>query len=165
MVEDWVTLTREEPVDPKRRILDAHHHFWGADDCHDLGHAYPHEQLLTEMGGHNVVGSVYIECDAAWRKDGPEKLKPVGETASVAAVAKRAETSRAPILAIVAYADLRLGNAVGAWAGAATLTAGVTYQGLPFVGAAIALIAVAVALFSQRLDRHLPATPLACPAQ
>jgi predicted TIM-barrel fold metal-dependent hydrolase len=109
---EWISLTHEEPVDPKRRIIDPHHHFWGADDCHDLGHAYPHEQLLEEMGGHNVVGSVYIECDAAWYSDGPEHLRPVGETASVAAQAKRTENSRAPIMGIVGYADLKLGDRV-----------------------------------------------------
>jgi predicted TIM-barrel fold metal-dependent hydrolase len=109
---EWVSLTAEKPVDPRRRIIDPHHHFWGAGDCHDLGHAYPHEQLLEEMGGHNVVGSVYIECDAAWRKDGPEHLRPVGETESVAAQAKRTEESRAPIKGIVGWADLRLGDKV-----------------------------------------------------
>lgn len=109
---EWVELTREEPFDPGRRIIDAHHHFWGADDCRDLGHAYPHEQLLAEMGGHNVVGSIYIECDAAWRKDGPEHLRPVGETESVAAQAKRAGKSRAPIRGIVGWADLKRGDAV-----------------------------------------------------
>ena len=112
MSDEWISLTHEDPVDPKRRILDPHHHFWGADDCHDLGHAYPHEQLLAEMGGHDVAGSVYIECDAAWRKDGPEHLRPVGETASVAAQAKRTETGRAPIRGIVGWADLKLGDAV-----------------------------------------------------
>lgn len=109
---EWVSLTHEEPVDPQRRIIDPHHHFWGADDCHDLGHAYPHEQLLEEMGGHNVVGSIYIECDAAWHADGPEHLRPVGETVSVAAQAKRTENSRAPIMGIVGYADLKLGDRV-----------------------------------------------------
>ena len=58
-----------------------------------------------------------------------------------------------------------VGNAAGAWIGATALTAGVTYQQLPLVGAAIALVAVAVAVPSQRLDRRAPIAAAGCPAE
>ncbi|MDR7221826.1 MFS transporter [Aminobacter aminovorans] len=46
------------------------------------------------------------------------------------------------------------GNAAGAWAGGAAISMGVSYADLPFVGAAIALSAFGVALFSFALDRR-----------
>jgi len=74
--------------------------------------------------------------------------------------------SEAPNLAATLnQGAFNVGNAAGAWIGAAALTAGVTYRSLPLVGAAIALTAVAVAVFSQRLDRRAPATAPACPAE
>jgi DHA1 family inner membrane transport protein len=46
-----------------------------------------------------------------------------------------------------------VGNASGAWIGGAALTWGVSYQNLPFVGSALAVIAVLVAVGSWALDR------------
>jgi DHA1 family inner membrane transport protein len=111
---------------------------------------------LARFGGHPAyaVAAVFVWGMLVFIIVPPLQLRVVGTA------------SEAPNLAATLnQGAFNVGNAVGAWAGAAALTAGVTYQGLPFVGAAIALIAVAVALFSQRLDRRLPATPLACPAQ
>jgi DHA1 family inner membrane transport protein len=73
--------------------------------------------------------------------------------------------SEAPNLAATLnQGAFNIGNAAGAWIGAAALTAGVTYQNLPLVGAAIALVAVAVAVLSQWLDRRAPIAA-ACPAE
>ena len=47
-----------------------------------------------------------------------------------------------------------VGNASGAWIGGAALTWGVSYQNLPFVGSALAVIAVLVAVGSWVLDRR-----------
>ncbi|MBZ9655734.1 MFS transporter [Phyllobacterium lublinensis] len=47
-----------------------------------------------------------------------------------------------------------VGNASGAWIGGAALTWGVSYQNLPFVGAALALVGLFVALWSLLLDRR-----------
>lgn len=46
-----------------------------------------------------------------------------------------------------------LGNAAGAWLGGVAITAGVTYDGLPWIGAAIAFIALLVTAFAARSDR------------
>lgn len=46
-----------------------------------------------------------------------------------------------------------VGNASGAWIGGAALTLGIPYQYLPFVGAALALMGLAVAVWSTMLDR------------
>jgi DHA1 family inner membrane transport protein len=58
-----------------------------------------------------------------------------------------------------------VGNAGGAWVGGAALSLGVSYADLPLVGAALALLAVAVAVMSQALDRRAPAVTLEAPAE
>ena len=58
-----------------------------------------------------------------------------------------------------------VGNAAGAWVGGIALSSGVPYQDLPFVGAAVAGIALGVALFSQALDRQAAAVSLSTPAE
>ena len=56
------------------------------------------------------------------------------------------------------------GNATGAWIGGMALSAGVSYQNLPFVGAAIGIAALGVAVFSRALDRRA-AAPCPAPAE
>jgi predicted TIM-barrel fold metal-dependent hydrolase len=65
------------------------------------------------MSGHNVVKSVFVECHAEYRSDGPEHLKPLGETEFVVEQAEASELTDGTIIAgIVSHADLTLGNAV-----------------------------------------------------
>ena len=104
---EWYEQTHEEVVDPDRRIVDPHHHLWrmpGAD--------YLLDDLLADTGsGHRVEQTVFGECHASYRDDGPEHLRPVGETEFVAAIAEAGDTGPgARIAGIVAHADLRLGG-------------------------------------------------------
>ena len=55
---------------------------------------------------HPIVSTVYAECGAWYRADGPEHLRPVGETEWVA------QHVDARTQGIVGHADLRLGDAV-----------------------------------------------------
>jgi L-fuconolactonase len=80
---DWIALTREEPLDPKRRVIDAHHHLW--DEGDGGAPAYLSDDLLADINGHNVVGTVYVESGVSYRKDGPQELRAVGETEFAAA--------------------------------------------------------------------------------
>jgi predicted TIM-barrel fold metal-dependent hydrolase len=107
-----IALVQEEPVDARRRIIDAHHHLWGEGQGLGGSPAYLQENLLADMAGHNVVGTVYVECGVSFRSDGPEHLRPVGETAFAASEASKSAGARAPILGIVANADLALGGVV-----------------------------------------------------
>ncbi|UVC17674.1 MFS transporter [Mesorhizobium onobrychidis] len=67
--------------------------------------------------------------------------------------------SEAPNLAATLnQGAFNIGNAAGAWAGGVALSLGVSYANLPLVGAALALLAVAVAVMSQTLDRQLLVT-------
>ncbi|MBN8510153.1 MAG: amidohydrolase family protein, partial [Burkholderiales bacterium] len=81
------------------------------------------DELLADTGGlgsdgrrHDVRATVFVECLAMYRADGPEALRPVGETEFVAGLAATsASGAHGPTRAaagIVGFADLRLGAAV-----------------------------------------------------
>ena len=110
--EDWLQLTQEDPIDPDLPICDPHHHLWERP-----GNNYMLDDLLRDLAsGHNIVSTVFLECSSMYRADGPERLKPLGETEFVAAVAEEAAArpdARANINAgIAGYADLTLGEPV-----------------------------------------------------
>ena len=105
--QEWLDQVQEVVIDPGRAIVDPHHHLW---DRPERG-SYLLDDLRADTGsGHHVTDTVFVECGAGYLQDGPEHLRPVGETAFVAAIA--AESRRSPgarISGIVARADLRLG--------------------------------------------------------
>jgi predicted TIM-barrel fold metal-dependent hydrolase len=108
-VAAWLATTVEEALEPDLPIVDPHHHLWVfPTDTYQLG------ELRADTGsGHNVVQTVFVECAWGYRDDGPEALRPVGETEHVAAVAAASATSPgAEIAGIVSFADLALGPAV-----------------------------------------------------
>mgnify|MGYP000038245895 FL=1 len=87
-------------------IVDPHHHLW-----HDRGFgAYLLDELRADTDTVPAVAeTVFVECGAEYRTDGPDHLRPVGETEFVAAIAdESATTDGATITGIVAAADLRL---------------------------------------------------------
>jgi len=66
--------------------------------------------------GHNVRATVFLQCGAMYKTEGPEELKPVGETEFVNGVAAMSASgvygeSRA-CAGIVGHADLTLGEKV-----------------------------------------------------
>ena len=125
---DWLALTREEILEPERPIIDPHHHLWdfplapgqeeGSLENRYGGNRYLLDQLLEDIvgGGHNVVATVFIECHSMYRADGPEHLRPVGETEFVNGTAAICAAGRYGNLracaGIVGLADLTLGGAV-----------------------------------------------------
>jgi L-fuconolactonase len=100
----------EEIVDPEREIIDPHHHLWSTDDRAHEPRQYLLEDLHADTGsGHRVTRTVFVECGAQYRSDGPRHLRPVGETEFVAGVAEASEAVEgATITGIVARADLTL---------------------------------------------------------
>ncbi|HPG28009.1 MAG: amidohydrolase family protein [Spirochaetaceae bacterium] len=109
---DWLALVQEEIVDPDRRIVDPHHHFFS-----NAEHFFPYDlaDLRRDVSGHRIEQTVYVQCQEGYREDGPEHLRCVGETEWVDRIAQ--EAARAPgirprIGAIVATANLRLGRRV-----------------------------------------------------
>ena len=106
--DDWLSLTREEIIDPHREIVDPHHHLW-VHGTKDNPAVYETDQLLRDTGaGHNVVQTVYVECRSYWDVTAPEHLQSVAETANVARMAAEMPQGGAQIAGIVAHVDLTL---------------------------------------------------------
>jgi predicted TIM-barrel fold metal-dependent hydrolase len=111
--EEWLAAVTEPIIDPERPIIDPHHHLW--ERATPLWGRYVLEDLWRDTGsGHKVEKTVFIDCRSEYRRDGPEHLRPVGETEYVARVAEQsaADPARATIAAIVSHADLTRGRAV-----------------------------------------------------
>ena len=105
----WLAATIEEPVDSLEEIVDPHHHLW---DFPTGTYLLP-ELHLDTGAGHNVTQTVFVECGAGYRDQGPEHLRPVGEIEFVRGQAElSAEQEGAEIAAIVGFADLTRGEAV-----------------------------------------------------
>ena len=106
----------EAPLDPARPIIDPHHHLW------DPGLPIVPSFLVGDMAatieasGHAITHTVFLECRAMYRKDGPEAMKPVGEVEfanGMAAMSASGRYGRCRIAAaILGAADLRLGSQV-----------------------------------------------------
>jgi L-fuconolactonase len=123
---------REDILEPDLPIVDPHHHLWdrraipvdlsapprhGFEYVMRLAPRYLLDELLADVGGgHNVRATVFVQCGAMHRADGPEALKPVGETEFVNGVAAMSASGLyGPFRAcagIVGTADLELGDAV-----------------------------------------------------
>jgi len=100
----------EAAIEPEMIICDPHHHLW-----EHPNNRYLLEDLLDDIGpGHRVVRTVFVECRSKYRTDGPEDLKPVGETEFVreqAAESRRETRGKIGVLeGIVGFADLTLGE-------------------------------------------------------
>jgi len=108
---EWLNQVQEEIVDPEREIVDPHHHLWRA-----RWFDYLLEDLRTDTGsGHNITKTVFVQCRSEYRTEGPEYLKPVGETefvAEIAAESQKGAKDHARIAGIVAHANLTLGDEV-----------------------------------------------------
>lgn len=105
--------TPEAALEPQLPIIDPHHHLW--DTPHRGSYFLP--DLLADIGGgHNIVSTVYLECQSMYREDGPTEMAPVGEVEFVNGVAAMSASgnygSCRVAEGIIGYADLRLGNSV-----------------------------------------------------
>ncbi len=113
MASEWLDQVQEDILDPDRPICDPHHHLWDNDR-----NPYLLPELLEDVtSGHNVVSTVFVECMSMYRADGPEALRPVGETEFVNGVAAMTASGQygdfRACAGIVSYADLTLGADIG----------------------------------------------------
>ncbi|MFT5267755.1 MAG: L-fuconolactonase [Acidimicrobiales bacterium] len=104
--QEWLDQVVEDVVDADQRIIDPHHHLWPAEGPWPYGLDELHGDTSS---GHDIQATVFVECHAAYRTDGPKHLRSVGETDFVAEQAARSaeRSGQAEIRAIVANADLR----------------------------------------------------------
>jgi predicted TIM-barrel fold metal-dependent hydrolase len=120
----------EAILEPDLPIVDPHHHLWDRRNYatpqapeHPFMTAiadarrYLLDELLADTGsGHNVIATVFVECGAMYKADGPAELRVVGETEFVNGVAAMAASgiygATRACAGIVSRADLLLGDGV-----------------------------------------------------
>jgi len=113
--------TEEPPIDVQRITVDPHHHLWDFGPVPGAA-SEPKPFLLQQMvqvineAGHRVTRTVYVECHAMYRREGPEEMRPVGETEFANGMAAMSASGRYGdsriASAIVGTANLRLGERV-----------------------------------------------------
>jgi predicted TIM-barrel fold metal-dependent hydrolase len=128
--EDWLARRREDILDPFLPIVDPHHHLWDRED-----ERYLLDDLLRDTAtGHDIRATVFVQCGAMYRPDGPEALRPLGETEfvnGIAAMAASGTYGRTRACAgIVGFADLTLGDAVAPVLDAHLAAAGARFRGV-----------------------------------
>ena len=111
---DWVAKTTEAALEPDLPIVDPHHHLWQR-----AGNDYMFHDLLADtQTGHNIVGTVFVDCHSMYRKEGPAELRCTGETEFANGVAAMSASGIYGNLracqGIVSHVDLRLGAKAGA---------------------------------------------------
>src|SRR5258708_34890616 len=126
------TAPTEPILEPELPIIDPHHHLWDWPAALLAGRPTPEHgfttvvrralryllpELLADLNtGHNIRATVFVQCGAMYRADGPEGFKPVGETEFVNGVAAMcASGTYGPVRAcagIVGHVDLTAGAGV-----------------------------------------------------
>jgi L-fuconolactonase len=120
----------EAILEPDLPIVDPHHHLWdrrgyptpdGTEHPFMTAIAEARRYLLDELmadtgSGHNVKATVFVECGAFYKADGPADLRVVGETEFVNGVAAMSASGTygdfRACAGIVSRADLTLGDGV-----------------------------------------------------
>lgn len=134
----------EAPIDPEREIVDPHHHFWDWLDMPETLRVpkrflFPELLEAMERSGHKFTHTVFVQCHAMHRADGPDELKPVGETEfvnGIAAMSASGNYGPCKVAAgIVGTADLLLGAAVAPVLEAHLAAGGGRFRGIRFVTA------------------------------
>ncbi|NCU12152.1 MAG: amidohydrolase family protein [Sphingomonadaceae bacterium] len=122
----------EAILEPDLPIIDPHHHLW---DLRPLMAAFPeprhhfieaislspyytfNELQADATSGHNVIGTVFMECGAFYRAGASDALKVLGEVEYVNGVAAQSASGLYGHVrlcdAIIGHADLTLGSAAG----------------------------------------------------
>jgi predicted TIM-barrel fold metal-dependent hydrolase len=128
----WVAKGKEPALEPDLPIVDPHHHLWDRPN-----NRYLLPDLLADCNeGHNVIGTVFVECGAMFRKDGPEPMKAVGEIEFVNGVAAMSASGQygktKACNGIVGHAELRIGAKVRDVLEAQMQVAGRRFSGIRF---------------------------------
>ncbi len=131
--EAWLGLTREEIIEPDLPIIDPHHHLWDFAE-----YPYGLDGILADTGsGHNIIQTVFLECTACFRADGPEEEKPIGEVEYVNGIAAMSASGKygptRVASGIVGLAELRRGAAVEAVLEKQIAVGGGRFKGIRYV--------------------------------
>ena len=129
----WLAKVVEPILEPDLEIIDPHHHLWDFPE-----HRYLLPELLKDTGsGHKIHSTVFMECAACYRADGPEAMRPLGEVEfvnGIAALSASGAYGPTRIAAgIVGFADLTLGGAVEAVLAKEIEVGGGRFRGVRYV--------------------------------
>lgn len=98
--QDWLDRIHEPIIEPDLPIIDAHHHLWNRP-----AHRYLLDELLADTGsGHNIRGTVFVQCRSMYKVEGPPELRPVGETEFVNGIAAQSASG--------IHGDIRVGSGI-----------------------------------------------------
>jgi len=124
-LEGWLAAeTAEEVLEPDLPIVDPHHHLWDIRSPAGEPHSsfeqkvYLCEEVVNDIveSGHNVVQTVFAQCGAFFRADGPDAMKCVGETEFVHGIFAMSNSGTYGDVrlctGIFGSADLRVGSKV-----------------------------------------------------
>jgi L-fuconolactonase len=130
----WLDQVREPALEPTLPIIDPHHHLWDHPQSR-----YLLDEILRDIGsGHRVIATVFVECMSMYRADGPDAMKPVGETEFVNGIAAQSASGQygdtRVAAGIVGFADLALGAAVEAVLQAHIAAAPARFRGIRHAG-------------------------------
>lgn len=110
---DRLDQRQEETLKSDVPIIDPHVHLY--DEPGNFHYLYE-QARKGQASGHNIVATVFVECRSFYRADGPEEMKPVGETEFANGIAAMAASGRYGKTrlnaAIIGKASLLLGAAV-----------------------------------------------------
>lgn len=120
----------EAILEPELPIIDAHHHL-----LHRGGVRYLMEELLQDVqAGHDIRATVFVERHSMFRTDGPEMLRPVGETDFAKAVATLSASGSYGTCrlnaAIIPFANLATGDKVAETLDAHAAAGGANFRGV-----------------------------------
>jgi L-fuconolactonase len=130
--ENWLALAHEEILEPDLVIVDPHHHLWDFPN-----HSYLLPDLLVDTGsGHKIKSTVFIECTASYRADGPAEFRTLGETEFVNGIAAMSASGgygpTRVAAGIVGLVDLTLGGRVEEILRAHMAAAGPRFKGVRY---------------------------------
>ena len=113
-LQAWLAKRPSEvALEPELPIIDPHHHLW---DTPQRGLYLLPELLADTGGGHNIVSTVFLECQSMFRATGPGEMRPVGEVEFVngtAAMSASGQYGKTRVCeAIIGWVDLMLGAKV-----------------------------------------------------
>jgi L-fuconolactonase len=128
--EEWLALHSEPVIEPELPIVDPHHHLWDRPQWR-----YLFDEIRADLGtGHNIRSTVFVQCRAMNRADGPADFAPLGETEfvnGISAMSASGDYGDTRVCAgIVGHANLLLGARAGAVLEAHVKAAGSRFKGI-----------------------------------
>lgn len=136
---EWLDQVQQAALEPDLPIIDTHHHLWDRNGTF-IQKRYLMDEIQADLrSGHNVVSTVFVECDSMFRSDGPEEMRPVGEVEFVNGIAAMAASGgygqTQVAKGIIGHADLMLGSRAKGVLEALQAAAPGRFRGIRYIGA------------------------------